>query len=351
MINDIEFKRAIAQRFDPTTNYSEVEDAEVEGAFEATVYQLLLEREGVAFAEEKIKVGDTVTWNYGTGTGTGKVAKIYTKPVTLKIQNSEITRNGSEENPALLITQGKTRVLKLVSEVRITEVIDASEPLDFGSIIHQVIKWNTLDIGLEYRPGEVRFPSKRNSRKLRSGYGHIRNYIGNEGEALDCYLAPAFFKDDETPSERLFQVSQISPEDGDFDEYKMMLGFTNEDEAKSAYLREMPSDYFGGIEEVAIADLDKYRKSQSVDLSETVLSTLLPYLQKIDELTNKVDNLTARFAEFTAPIAIEGDLSRLSEEEFEAIATLDDDTIQEAIEDWEQNAPEKYKELLTDASS
>lgn len=63
-------------------------------------------------------VGDKVKWNWGNGTGTGKVEKRYTQKITRKLQGSEVTRNGSDDDPALYIEQEDgDGVLKLASEV------------------------------------------------------------------------------------------------------------------------------------------------------------------------------------------------------------------------------------------
>ncbi len=63
--------------------------------------------------------GDTVEWDWGNGTAQGKVEKTYTERVTRKLKGSEVTRNGSEEDPALYIEQDDgDGVLKLSSEVR-----------------------------------------------------------------------------------------------------------------------------------------------------------------------------------------------------------------------------------------
>lgn len=305
LTNNLDFKRAIAQQFDPDTDYSEFDEAEIDGVFEATVYQLLLER-GV---------------------------------------------NAQSPTPRAPLPQRTPRV---------------PQSLDFGSIIHQVIKWNGLDIGLEFRPGEVRFPGRRNSRKLRSGYGHFRGYREDStGEAPDVYLSSAFF-DGGTPSDRLFKVDQLSPEDGDYDEPKYMAGFDSEEEAKSAYLREMPSDYFGGIREVDLNELSKYQKSlraqdfseQLSDIKETltqfftsvppspnfsedavikvVESAIAPHIQRLDMLIGKL--------EFGEPIQIEGEI--LEEDEYEAIASVDSQDVQEAVDDWAQELPDKFKNLI-----
>lgn len=66
-------------------------------------------------------VGDTVKWNWGNGTGTGKIEKTYTQKITRKLQGTEVTRNGSDDDPALYIEQEDgDGVLKLASEVEAT---------------------------------------------------------------------------------------------------------------------------------------------------------------------------------------------------------------------------------------
>jgi hypothetical protein len=63
--------------------------------------------------------GDRVEWDWGNGTASGKIEKVYTQKITVKIEGSEITRDGSDECPALYIEQSDgDAVLKLASEVR-----------------------------------------------------------------------------------------------------------------------------------------------------------------------------------------------------------------------------------------
>ncbi len=65
-----------------------------------------------------ITQGDTVEWNWGDGTATGTVQKPYTQKTTVKIKGSEVTRDGSDDDRALLIEQDDgDEVLKLESEV------------------------------------------------------------------------------------------------------------------------------------------------------------------------------------------------------------------------------------------
>jgi len=65
-----------------------------------------------------IRTGTKVKWKWGKGTAQGKVTETYKESITKTIKGNEVTRNGSEEDKALLIEQEDgDRVLKLESEV------------------------------------------------------------------------------------------------------------------------------------------------------------------------------------------------------------------------------------------
>ncbi len=62
--------------------------------------------------------GDCVKWDWGNGQATGEIQSIFEESTTRKIKGSEITRNGSKDDPALYIKQDDgDAVLKLASEV------------------------------------------------------------------------------------------------------------------------------------------------------------------------------------------------------------------------------------------
>lgn len=66
----------------------------------------------------KLTKGDDVRWKWGDAWAQGQIKSIFPKKTTRKIKGSEITRNGTLENPAVYIVQDdKGRVLKLASEV------------------------------------------------------------------------------------------------------------------------------------------------------------------------------------------------------------------------------------------
>lgn len=66
-----------------------------------------------------IRTGTKVEWKWGNGTATGKVTETFTEKVTRTIKGSEVTRDGSDDDKALLIEQEDGgKVLKLQSEVK-----------------------------------------------------------------------------------------------------------------------------------------------------------------------------------------------------------------------------------------
>ena len=67
---------------------------------------------------DKFRMGQKVSWHWGSGTATGIIKERYERQVTRKIKGAEITRNGDHDNPAYLIEQPDgNEVLKLASEL------------------------------------------------------------------------------------------------------------------------------------------------------------------------------------------------------------------------------------------
>jgi hypothetical protein len=68
--------------------------------------------------DHRFGVGQRVTWTWGNGEGSGKIAERHEEEVERTIKGSKIKRNGSKDNPAYLIEQEDgDRVLKLGSEL------------------------------------------------------------------------------------------------------------------------------------------------------------------------------------------------------------------------------------------
>ncbi|MEM8696352.1 MAG: DUF2945 domain-containing protein [Pseudomonadota bacterium] len=60
-----------------------------------------------------------VEWDWGQGTAQDQIVERFEREVTRTIDGTEVTRNGSDDNPAYLIRQEEGgEVLKLGSELR-----------------------------------------------------------------------------------------------------------------------------------------------------------------------------------------------------------------------------------------
>ena len=151
------------------------------------------------------------------------------------------------------------------SYVEVMDFCEKAEMIaEFRALIHKVLKYGGLSVGLEYMPGDIRFKGKGHERKLRNGYGHIRGYVGNDGEALDCYVKKSVIEEGSNPptegGSMIHVVKQVK-RDGSFDEEKVMLGWNSLEEAKAGYLAEMPESFLGDIEGVDISALERYKRA------------------------------------------------------------------------------------------
>ena len=64
------------------------------------------------------RTDEYVKWEWGNGEGKGQIKERFEREVTRKLQGSEVTKDGDEDNPAYLIKQEDgDEVLKRGSEL------------------------------------------------------------------------------------------------------------------------------------------------------------------------------------------------------------------------------------------
>lgn len=72
---------------------------------------------------QRFEIGDKVKWNWGSSEAHGEVRRIDRRKVTRMIKGSEITRNGTQEEPAYdLMQDDGDEVLKSQSEFDLATV-------------------------------------------------------------------------------------------------------------------------------------------------------------------------------------------------------------------------------------
>jgi len=68
---------------------------------------------------DSFQTNQHVEWDWGNGTAKGQIKDRFERDVTRTLKGSEVTRNGSEDDPAYLIKQEDgDEVLKLGSEIK-----------------------------------------------------------------------------------------------------------------------------------------------------------------------------------------------------------------------------------------
>ena len=69
-----------------------------------------------------MKPGDYVAWKWGNGIAEGKIKSIHTEPISIQSKGKTVKRNGSVDNPAVVIEhKSGNDILKLASELQKTE--------------------------------------------------------------------------------------------------------------------------------------------------------------------------------------------------------------------------------------
>jgi len=69
-----------------------------------------------------MKIGDHVAWKWINGLAQGQIKSIHLEPTTILSKGKSVKRNGSSDNPAVVIShKSGNDVLKLASEIQLTE--------------------------------------------------------------------------------------------------------------------------------------------------------------------------------------------------------------------------------------
>ena len=110
------------------------------------------------------------------------------------------------------------------------EATDAMK--DAGNYRKGHIAFQGMDITIENPKGSVRRstdPANPWETTMPAHYGYLKRTGGADGEQVDVYLG------DNVASDRVFVIDQIDPKTGNFDEHKVMLGFTTKQHAVATF--------------------------------------------------------------------------------------------------------------------
>ena len=115
------------------------------------------------------------------------------------------------------------------------------------------VKLHGLDILIENPKGSTRAGTDPSGNKwtitMKHHYGEFVGTKGADGDQIDVFIG------NNPESEKVFVIDQVDPTTGEFDEHKVMLGFTNHANAKKGYQANYESGWqgLGAIKEMKLA--------------------------------------------------------------------------------------------------
>ncbi|MEK9809269.1 MAG: DUF935 family protein [Candidatus Nanopelagicales bacterium] len=102
-----------------------------------------------------------------------------------------------------------------------------------GNYRKGVFSWNGWEVAIENPKGSTRSGCDANGKKwsvkLPVSYGYLKRPKGADGDQFDVFIGPDLASD-------FVAVVDQRTKDGKFDEHKLLIGFTNADEALNAYV-------------------------------------------------------------------------------------------------------------------
>lgn len=107
--------------------------------------------------------------------------------------------------------------------------------------------------------------------RMAADYGYIRGYRGADGDNVDIFIGLV------PESDKVFVINQVSPDTGEFDEHKVMMGFMSEAAARQTYLESYSRGWkgLGSIVPCTLSQLKWWLKNG--DLTRPISAKSLPY--------------------------------------------------------------------------
>jgi len=133
-----------------------------------------------------------------------------------------------------------------------------------------------LPVIIEWPAGSTRVGTtpegKTFKTEMKADYGYIPDTTGvGDQEKVDIYIGP------DKDAEYAYIVEQID-DSGEFDEYKILLGFDTLEEAEKTYLEHVPEKYLGDISEVKFDYLFDIVKEHQEEQDEQKTSSIVAEL-------------------------------------------------------------------------
>lgn len=170
----------------------------------------------------------------------------------LAMSNDEIMQKIAETlNPQQIINEVKSQLKSMQVNTEPSERQKETGNYKKGQIV-----FKQIPITIENPKGSVRYGIGANGvkwlSKMYSHYGYIKGTEGNDFDEIDCYIG------DDLGSTKVFVINQGF--DNLFDESKVMLGYSDINSAKQAFLRCYEKGWEKNIMSIGVTNTKRFRE-------------------------------------------------------------------------------------------
>lgn len=192
----------------------------------------------------------------------------------------QIPAPAKEPKPAV---ESKPHIDAMAHEAATSPHNDRKEPSqaqkEAGNYKKGRVKIQGLDIAIENPRGSDRSGVDPDGNEwthtMSDHYGYIRKTMGADGDQLDVYVGP------KPDSDKVFVIDQKNQQTGEFDEHKIMLGFSSQRAAQKAYEANFDDHWeTGPITEMAMPEFKDWVRNGETSLP---MSKEIKAPEKIEE--------------------------------------------------------------------
>ena len=140
------------------------------------------------------------------------------------------------------------------------------------------VRWNGLRISIENPKGSIRRGVDKDgnawSNRIYSHYGYVLGSQARDGDQVDVFIGSDPTKD------TVYVIDQVDPSTGEYDEPKCMLGFLNENDARTGYLENYGRNW-QGLGDITPMTVEEFKAWVMSDAAKK------PAVQAFDERTEE----------------------------------------------------------------
>ncbi|RLL18976.1 DEAD/DEAH box helicase family protein [Acinetobacter chengduensis] len=170
--------------------------------------------------------------------------------------------------------QGQKDAIQVAAAQSATSPVNGiAEPSDAdkisGNYLKGKVQLDGMVIAIENPAGSIRAGTDENGdawkNTMMHHYGYFEGTEGADGDELDVFIK----HDAQNLNGPVFVINQINPKTGDFDEHKIVLGATDEKDAKQIYLSNYDENW-QGLKSISELTIEEFKTRLATDWAQSL---------------------------------------------------------------------------------